>query len=119
MLPAELNYPVHEKELLALVKLCTKHRHYLIGKPVVAYTDHRSITHLQTQPNLSNRQIRWVQQLQDFDIKIEYLPGQFNHLADYLSRNPAYKIRCHDCKKIFDQIPECANLTSLAIQDSS
>ena len=32
------------------------------------------------------RQVRWLEKLQDFDIAIEYLPGNWNNLADALSR---------------------------------
>ena len=38
---AELNYPVHEHELLALVHALKKWRHYLLGSQVIAYTDNQ------------------------------------------------------------------------------
>lgn len=98
LIPAELNYPTHERELLALVKMCEKHRHYLIGQPFVAKTDHRALIHLQKQPNLSSRQVNWVSKLQDYDIHIEYIPGQLNNLADLLSRSPDFVPRCQVCK---------------------
>ena len=44
----EVNYPVHEKELLALVESTTKWRHYLHGLPVIVYTDSSALKYLQT-----------------------------------------------------------------------
>ena len=46
-------------------------------------TDHKSITHLDTQAILSRRQARWMEVLQEFkpDLTIEYKPGKTN-LAD-------------------------------------
>ena len=36
--PAEKNYPVHEKEMLALVDTLEEWRHYLLGVAVLVYT---------------------------------------------------------------------------------
>ena len=44
----EVNYTVHEKELLALVESTTKWRHYLHGLPVIVYTDSYALKYLQT-----------------------------------------------------------------------
>jgi hypothetical protein len=96
--PSKTNYPTHERELLAIVKLLKRNRSYLLGHPVICKTDHAAITHLQTQPNLSLRQVRWVEQLQEYDLRIEYIPGQLNNLADILSRLPEYQPRCSHCK---------------------
>ena len=38
--PAEKNYPVHEKELLAIMKALKKWRGSLLGVPFKIYTDH-------------------------------------------------------------------------------
>jgi hypothetical protein len=98
LIPAETNYPTHERELLALVEICKKFRALLIGKPIIAKTDHKALTHLQTQPHLSARQARWVERLQEFDIFLEYVPGVYNNLADQLSRLPGYNPVCSHCK---------------------
>ena len=51
-------------------------------------TDHKSIIHLQTQPKLSERQVRWNEFLSEFgtDLVIEYEAGKMNIVADALSR---------------------------------
>ena len=98
LIPAEANYPTHERELLALVKMCEKFRPMLLGRPFLAKTDHRAIIHLQNQPLLSHRQVRWVQCLQEYQIVIEYIPGEKNFLADLLSRSPTFVPLCSACK---------------------
>ena len=97
LIPAEVRYATHERELLALVKMLKRHKSYLLGVPFTAKMDHRALVHLQTQPELSARQARWVETLQEYDFRIEYLPGQFNTVADLLSRNPAFTPRCPRC----------------------
>ena len=39
-----------------------------------------------------------MEQLQEFDIQIEYIPGELNNLADFLSRNNDYLPMCSVCR---------------------
>jgi len=43
--PAERNYDIHDRKLLAIVVTLMEWRHYLEGteKPVTAYTDHQNL----------------------------------------------------------------------------
>jgi hypothetical protein len=52
---AELNYPVHKKELLAIVHALEKWRVDLIGVPFTVLTDHHTLECFQTQKHLSRR----------------------------------------------------------------
>lgn len=83
---AQRNYPVHEQELLAGVETMLRHRDILQGCPFTWLTDHKSLTHLLSQKNLSGRQARWMEKLGEFDFTVEYLPGAHNILPDALSR---------------------------------
>jgi hypothetical protein len=85
---AELNYPIHEKELLAIVRALGKWRTDLLGHKFEVWTDHRTLEHFNTQRDLSRRQVRWVEFLSQYDATIHYLPGERNTVADALSRVP-------------------------------
>ncbi|CAI7863614.1 unnamed protein product, partial [Closterium sp. NIES-54] len=53
---AELNYPIHDKEALAIVVAFKAWRCYLEGAKITVYTDHCSLKYLKSQPTLSRRQ---------------------------------------------------------------
>ena len=84
----ELNYPVHEKELLAIIYSLIKWRHYLEGNEFTVITDNNALTTIQTRKVLSRRQMRWLELMQNFDFTIEYKSGKTNTVADALSRHP-------------------------------
>ena len=86
MNPAEQNYPTHEKELLAVIHALRTWRHYLLGRKFTIVSDHHSLKFLQTQPQLSRRQARWLELLAEFDYEIVHRPGKSNVVADALSR---------------------------------
>ena len=83
---AQQNYPVHEQELLALIETLKRFRGMLHGTKFTVRTDHKALTHLMKQKDLSPRQHRWLDVLNEFDFTIEYIPGETNELADALSR---------------------------------
>ena len=52
--PAERNYPVHDKELLAMKYALAKSRVYLLGdRPFIVYTDHASLRTAVYSPHLA------------------------------------------------------------------
>ncbi len=80
------NYPVHEQELLAIVESLKRFRNLLHGVRFRAYTDHKALQYILTQRNLSPRQQRWMDLLNEFDFEVIYIPGETNVLPDALSR---------------------------------
>ena len=84
--PAQMNYPVHEIEMLAGVESMKRHRDILLGCHFTWVTDHKGLLHLFDQRNLSGRQARWLEAISEFDFDMEYVPGVDNLLADALSR---------------------------------
>ncbi len=85
---AQLNYPVHEKELLSIVRACKKWQPDLLGEHFQVYTDHRTLENFETQKTLSRRQAHWLEELSQFDMTISYIHGEDNMVADALSCLP-------------------------------
>ena len=84
--PAQQNYPVHEIEMLAGIETMLRHTDILQGTRFKWLTDHKGLTHLLNQKNLSGRQARWLEKISAFDFEVVYIPGSENTLADALSR---------------------------------
>ncbi|KAJ9531768.1 hypothetical protein QJQ45_021918 [Haematococcus lacustris] len=78
--PAQVNYPAHERELLAVLHALTTWRHYLLGRPFIVETDNSATTHVLTQSNLTGRQMRWTQRLAEFDITFVHKAGKHHTL---------------------------------------
>ena len=89
---AELNYPVHDKELLAIKYALVKFRVHLLGpEPFTVYTDHASLRTAINSPHLSPRMARWSTFFSEYNFRVEYKPGKSNVLADALSRRPDFE----------------------------
>jgi len=91
---SEQNYPVCDKELLA-IRAALEHWRYLLidtEHPVQVQCDHRNLTYFQTTQNLNRRQARWLEFLSDFNFKIVYTPGKEMVVADPLSRSEHFEI---------------------------
>lgn len=95
--PAERNYTVHDKELLAIVKTFDAFRHWLHGtkEPVKVWSDHSALKHFLTTTKLTQRHARWAEKLGEYRFKIYHLPGRQNQAADALSRKDL-----HDGRKL-------------------
>ncbi|GFW65949.1 retrovirus-related Pol polyprotein from transposon 297 [Trichonephila clavipes] len=89
---AERNYSVTERECLTVVWALNKFRSHLGSLPIKVITDHAALARLTHGKNLSNRMIRWVLKLAEFNIEREHRPGTQNVVADVLSRNPVESI---------------------------
>jgi len=86
--PAECNYEIYDKKLLAIIRAFEHWRPELelTELPIKMFTDHQALTPLMKDKELSRRQMRWVQKLADFNFKIMYRPGKQNIKADALTR---------------------------------
>ncbi|CAI7870949.1 unnamed protein product [Closterium sp. NIES-53] len=81
-----LNYPIHDKEALAIIHAYKVWRCYLEGADSVIRTDHCSLRFIKSQLQLSRRHARWMEFMEgSFHYRIEYKPGVRNP-ADPLTR---------------------------------
>ena len=80
------NWPIHDKELWAIVSSLTKWRSWLSGLQFDVHTDHQGLQYFQTKQKLNARQARWQQDLAEFSYTIRYRPGSTMQKADALTR---------------------------------
>lgn len=60
--PAESNYDIGNRELLAVKLALEEWRHWLEGaeQPFLVWTDHKNLAYIQTAKRLNSRQARWA-----------------------------------------------------------
>jgi RNase H-like domain found in reverse transcriptase/Reverse transcriptase (RNA-dependent DNA polymerase) len=95
---AELNYPTHEKELLAILHAIRKWKVDLLGSPFFVYTDHKTLLNFHTQHDLSKWQAHWVEELSIYHCSFVYIKGRNNTVADTLSRYPCRQVTTPDLR---------------------
>lgn len=93
MLPAERNYDIYDKELLAIVRALEEWRPYLEGSPhqVRIISDHKNLEYFMTSRDLTRRQARWSLFLNRFWFLIEHRPGRLSGGPDGMSRRPDHE----------------------------
>jgi hypothetical protein len=70
----EVNYPTHDLELVAIVFILKKWRHYLYGAEYEVYTDHKSLKYILTYKDLNLKQRRWMEFLEEYHCPTNYHP---------------------------------------------
>ena len=80
----QTRYSTYDLELLSVKYL----EHYLIDRPFIIYTDHKSLVNSFDKPseNHSPRQVRHLSYSTQFDCDIRHIPGKENVTADCLLR---------------------------------
>ncbi len=86
--PAERNYDVGNRELLAVRLALGEWRHWLEGaaEPFLVWTDHKNLEYIRSAKRLNSRQARWALFFDRFSFTLSYRPGSKNIKPDALSR---------------------------------
>ncbi|GFV91860.1 retrovirus-related Pol polyprotein from transposon 17.6 [Trichonephila clavipes] len=84
--PAERNYSTTEREALAVVWALKKFRGYIEGTEITVASDHQPLKWLLNLKSPTGRLARWALEIQSFNLKVQYIPGKANVVADMLSR---------------------------------
>lgn len=86
--PAERNYDVGNRELLAVKQALEEWRHWLEGaaQPFLVWTDHKNLEYIKKAKRLNSRQARWTLFFSRFDFTLSFRPGSQNTKPDALSR---------------------------------
>ena len=87
MAPAELNYEIYDKELLAIFDAFWQWRNYLEGSThvVLVLSDHKNLEYFATTKQLTRRQVRWSEYLSGFNYLIRYRAGRLGTKPDALT----------------------------------
>ena len=90
MVPAECNYEIYNKELLAIIQCFKEWRPELEGTamPVKVLTDHKGLEYFMPTKKLTPRQAKCAEFLSEFNFKVTYQSGKKNDKADALTRKP-------------------------------
>src|SRR6201999_3545661 len=88
MSPAELNYEIYDKELLAIHAAFKEWCSYLEGAAhtVKVITDHKNLEYFATTKLLTRRQARWSEFLSAFNYTVFYRPGRLGGKPNILTR---------------------------------
>ena len=102
MSPAECNYEIYDKELLAIIRCFKKWKPELegTGLPVKVLTDHKGLEYFMTTKKLTPRQARWAEFLSEYNFIISYQSGKKNEKADALTRKPNERPINEDDKRL-------------------
>ena len=83
--PVEQRYAQIEKEMLSIVFGCERYRQYICGREISVHTDHKPLEIIFNKSlmfipkRLQSMRLR----LQDYDLKVTYIPGRDMHIADF------------------------------------
>jgi len=85
--PAEQNYDIHDKKLLAIIAALKSWKIYTEeASELIILTNHKNLLHFITTKKLNKRQVRWFEKLEQYKFKILYTSEKKNGKADALSR---------------------------------
>ena len=87
MAPAELNYKIYDKELLAIFDAFWQWRNYLEGSThvVLVLSNHKNLEYFATAKQLTRRQVCWSEYLSGFNYLIRYCAGCLDTKPDALT----------------------------------
>src|SRR5882672_4228727 len=84
----ELNYDIHDKELLVIFEAFKRWQHYLEGSALLIdmVTDHQNLQYFSMTKILTRWQARWSEYLSAFNLIIQFRPGKPGTKPDALTR---------------------------------
>jgi len=84
----KMNYEIHDKEILGVIRCLEVWRHFLEGARIKfkVWTDHKNLEYFMTSQNLNCRQVRWALYLSRFDFLLKHVPESKIGKVDGLSR---------------------------------
>ena len=86
--PAECNYKIYDKELMAIIRCFEEWRVELESSPhpIRVLSDHKNLEYFMSTKLLSHRQVCWSEFLSQFNFRIIYWSGKAGGKLDALTR---------------------------------
>jgi len=111
----EQNYEIHDKEMLAIIRMLEEWRHFLKGAwhPVEIWTDHKNLEYFMTAKKFNRCQVCWSLYLARFDFKLIHHPGRSMGKPDALSWRPDHGKGISDNKDVVFLRPELIAVQAL------
>src|SRR5882757_4310689 len=93
LLPAERNYDIYDRELLAIIYAIKAFRYLLLGaqQKFLIRSDHENLMYFKSPQKISACQVQWHEFLQDYNFELTHIPGKSNMIADLLSRRTDFE----------------------------
>ena len=109
------NYEIYDKEMLAIIHMLEKWRHFLEGAthPVEIWTDHKNLEYFMTAKKFNHRQAHWSLHLARFDFLLHHCPRRTMGKPDTLSRRADHGNRTSDNENIVLLRPESLTVHAL------
>jgi len=89
----EQNYEIHDKEMLAIIRVLEKWRHFLKGVThlVEIWTDYKNLEYFMMAKKLNRRQARWSLHLARFNFLLHHRPEHTMGKPDALLRRADHR----------------------------
>lgn len=115
--PAEWNYDIHDRELLAIIHRLRAWRHLLLSSPhvVTIFMDHKNLTYYRQAQRIARHIAQYLGELADYNFTLVHKPGAQNK-ADSFSQRPDYDTGTRDNDNI-TVLPEHLFLNTVDILD--
>lgn len=82
----QTRYSTIEKELFALLTAVRTFGVYFGYTKTKVYTDHNPLVAMASMKNQNRKILRWILEIQEFQLDVQFKPGKENTFADMLSR---------------------------------
>ena len=87
--PIEINYPIHEKELLTIKYTLQIQRIYIDNRhTTIIFTNHESLKYLTTIRKLSKHLTRQIKEFSEYNVDLRYYKGSKQVVPNALSYRP-------------------------------
>ena len=101
--PAEQKWPANKQELFAVVSALRRYPELFAGRCVTILTDNKTLTSWASITLSSNLLFKWLQDMQEFMLRFEHLPGKDNPVADALSQGVTEKKKTYNNEPLLNK----------------